>query len=127
MPFFNHIRLEVVEDCGERPVFRVLEPFAYRCEESGKVYVVDEGFITDGASVPRFAFVWLIAGGKGLRAAILHDWLYKHAMRLKQAESRDECDNVFWWALIDTGHGKDLADGMWDAVHLFGEKYFESA
>jgi hypothetical protein len=126
VPFLGPVRIEVIEDAGERPLFRVLEPFAYRCDENRKTYVVDKEFLTDGASVPRFAFVWLIAGGKGLRAAILHDWLYSHGARLKQVKNRDEADGVFWWALIDSGHGRELANAMWDAVHVFAEDYFHA-
>jgi len=127
MPFLGPIHLEVLSDSGERPLFRVIAPFAFYCSENNKTYVVNKDFVTDGASVPRFAFIWLIAGGKGLRAAVLHDWLYKLGKKYKQVEDRDECDDVFWWALIDTGHGKDLADGMWDSVHLFGADHYANA
>jgi hypothetical protein len=126
MPFLNPVRLEILEDSGDRPLYKVIEPFTYFCPETKKTYEVGKDYITDGASVPRLALAWLIAGGKGLRAGVLHDWLYDHGMRLKQVKNKAEADDVFWWALLDSGHSKDLADGMWDAVHVFGDDYFNA-
>lgn len=127
MPFLSPVRLEVFEDADDRPIYQVLEPFHFYCTETRKTYVVAKGFFSDGASVPRSFFLWLIAGGKGLRASVLHDWLYQEGMRLKQIENRREADDVLWHALRDTGHGQDLSDAMWDAVNLFGREFFNNA
>lgn len=59
----------------------VLEAFGY-CTRAGRLIVVPEGFVTDGASVPRPLW-WLYPpfGGEYDEAAVVHDFLYAHAER----------------------------------------------
>lgn len=54
--------------------FELLQDF--RCFYNGTLIVVPKGFITDGVSVPRFA--WGIIGpfGSAFPAALVHDWLF---------------------------------------------------
>ena len=60
---------------------QVLESFRYwlnDLHDEGPVIIVPQGFWTDGASIPRFA--WSIVGtpfeSDYLQGAVLHDWLY---------------------------------------------------
>lgn len=57
-----------------RSIWWVLKPLIYRSELLGETVVIPEEFITDLASVPRLPLAWLIAGGRGTRSAVLHDY-----------------------------------------------------
>lgn len=59
--------------------WRLEEPLVYR-SRIGRTITVPIGFETDGASVPRPLW-WLYPpfGGEYDRAAIVHDYLYRHA------------------------------------------------
>jgi hypothetical protein len=80
-------------------LWRLEETLAYR-SRAGRLFVVDVGFFTDGASVPR-AVWWLYPpfGDRYDRAAILHDFLYQHAERYDGDDhghiSRAEVDALF--------------------------------
>ena len=90
-----------VKDAGMRRgdrIFRLASPFRYF--SSLGMITAPEGFITDGASVPR-AF-WPIFGpfGKYLKAAVIHDYLYsvnnKHY-------TRKQSDLLFKEAMFNDG------------------------
>ena len=56
--------------------FEVLESFEVELS-NGDIITIEDGFKTDGSSVPFF-FRWAFARfGAFLIAAIIHDWLYK--------------------------------------------------
>ena len=81
---------------GGRKV-RVVESFSYyRGKKGGTTIDVPVGFVSDGATIPRFA--WPIIGspltGKYRAAAILHDFLYYSARY-----SRKRCDEIFLEAM----------------------------
>ena len=64
-------------------------------EDSGEVITIEEGFITDGASIPKFA--WSVIGGpmgKYAAAAVVHDYLYK-----VQSYTRKKADLIFYEAM----------------------------
>lgn len=76
--------------------------------------VVPVGFETDLASVPRLPLAYWLAGGRGRRAAVVHDYLY--ATRKPKAYA----DNVFYAAMLADGISRPIAWSMYLAVHLFG-------
>ena len=81
-------------------MFKVKGDFEYYADD-GKVVAVLQGFVSDGASIPQFA--WSIIGarwGKYGWAAVIHDWTYKFRLY-----SRLECDKIFLWAMRDLGVG----------------------
>lgn len=60
-------------------------------EDSHEIIYVPEGFITDGASIPRF--LWPIVGhplGEYAQSAVLHDFILKD-----EIYPRKKCDRVF--------------------------------
>jgi len=77
----------------------------YVDKPGGETIHVPEGFITDFASIPRFA--WPIIGhpaGEYAQAAALHDWLYSENAG-EQGDTyikrpRDVCDDIFLLAMI---------------------------
>ena len=73
-------------------------PFAF-IRPGGEVIEVPKGFVSDGASVPRWA--WSLVEdpfGGCLEAAIVHDWLYRN--RLKP---RAECDLILLEGMVALG------------------------
>jgi hypothetical protein len=85
--FITTLRLE-----AEQPGYWVLlEPLIW---DSKLTVIVPKGFRTDLASIPRL-FRWLLQqNGKSRRAAVLHDFLYRH-----HKMSRKDADALFHTAL----------------------------
>ncbi len=54
----------------------LLAGFRYSSDIAAAVITVPEGFIYDGASVPRAAWNIVRPFGRTLRASVIHDWLY---------------------------------------------------
>ncbi len=79
--------------------------------------IVPAAFATDFASVPRLPLAYLLAGGVGDRAAVIHDFLYRS---VPHPTDRATADAVFYDALIDCGISSWRAYLMWSAVRCFG-------
>jgi len=81
---------------GKRAVLKT--PYKFRME-TGEIITVPVGFITDGASIPKF--VWSITGGpwgEYLYAAIPHDYLY-----YTKKMTRKGADKVFLKIMVYLG------------------------
>ena len=94
---------------------RVIWPLVYYSDILGRRLDVPAGFVTDFASVPRLPVVYLAAGGRGDRAAVIHDWLYSTRM-----VDRATADAVLREALLACGYGPVLANLFYAAVRIFG-------
>lgn len=77
--------------------WQLLSPFAVLVTIGDKTYhiYVPAGFITDFASVPRIPLAFMLFGGIGDYAAVVHDWLYRNGLY-----TREECDAIFWELLV---------------------------
>ena len=80
------------------------EPIIYEVGDkgSGKKITVPAGFITDGASVPRFLWPFLPSWGRYARAAVVHDYLCvlgRSNIIHPHCKSRREADYIFWEAV----------------------------
>jgi hypothetical protein len=65
-------------------------------------YVIPEGFVFDGASVPKFLRTWLSPMGVLLIGGLVHDYAYKYTVLLKKGKKntghvmkQGEADKVF--------------------------------
>src|SRR3972149_2988028 len=67
-----------------RPLWGTRAPLPHRSDLLQTTIIVPSEFITDVASVPRLPLVWLIAGGRGTRSAVVHDAAYQFG---------------FWWII----------------------------
>ncbi|MDP8930896.1 MAG: DUF1353 domain-containing protein [Actinomycetota bacterium] len=114
---------------GGKAVWTTLRTLHYN-HEDGTV-VIPEEFITDLASVPRLPIAWLVAGGRGNRAAVLHDFAYQFSVllyeqgrrRAKTPVTRRAADRIFREALkADPWGGTNAVTRfiMWSAVRLLG-------
>lgn len=80
-------------------------------------FTVPAGFLTDGASIPRFA--WFTTGTpydpRHIRAAVVHDYLYQ-VNRI----TRLEADAIFRALLIQDGVSRYQASKMYWALRVGG-------
>lgn len=92
----------------------LLADLAYRADDIE--VTIKEGFVTDGASVPRA--VWWFASpftGHYLRAAVAHDAFY-----VTEAFYRKRCDDMFLRMMEETGVRWLKRYAMYWAVRGFG-------
>lgn len=108
-----------IEPADERR-WVLLEPLTYDVghKGSGATIVVEAGFVTDLASVPRF--LWAIIPPFGLHAgaAVLHDWMYTHPEEL--VPTRKRADEIFHEAMLAMGVPRLRARIMYAAVRVGG-------
>ncbi len=98
---------------------RLLAPFGYYSALLGQEIWVPKDFITDYASVPRLVGMYLLFGGKGKRAALIHDWLYSCAKL-----PRKVCDEVFKEALGVSGYSEFTIGAMYGGVRVGGGSHY---
>lgn len=118
-----------------QPDIRPIEDGEYRLAANYKYvygenrFVIHEGFIHDGASVPRL--VWTITGlrpdGLLRAAALIHDALYqfrgklpKFWVRPHRTFTRAECDRAFYDIMRAAGVGWWKANVAYTAVRAGG-------
>lgn len=90
--------------------------------------IIPAEFITDHASVPRLPLTWLIAGGRAIRSATLHDFIYQFGYVLlldgsTRSLTRQEGDALFYESLRAdpiSGANRLIAWLMYRAVRLAG-------
>jgi hypothetical protein len=93
-------------DC-DRVRYMLLEPVTLL------EYTAPEGFITDGASVPRLLWFWLPPVHKYFAAAVIHDWL------LSINTDRKIADKVFYKCLQKLGINPIRSKLMYWGVSLY--------
>jgi len=97
---------------------RVVGQFAWEAS-NGHSGAVHAGFVTDGASIPRF--FWRFIGtpfGPYRDAAVVHDDLYNKAGQHKL--TRKECDEIFYLLMLEIGIRKYTAWMMHKGVRAGG-------
>lgn len=84
---------------------------------NGYSLTIKEGFVFDGASIPRL--FWTLVGspftGSYARAALIHDALYQ-----SEILSRKECDDIFYDVMYACGSNWITRYTLWAAVRTFG-------
>jgi len=108
----------------EGRVHRVTKAGCYR-SATGQKYWIDVGFLTDGASVPRFLWFWFPPFADDYQAAvILHDLLYRNAESFTGSDhghlSRRECDDLMKEASLALGFRETGAEAMWMGTRIGG-------
>lgn len=86
----------------------------------GMAFTVPAGFVTDGASIPRF--LWRLCGHpletRRFPIAVLHDWLYEEGAAL--GLTRQQVDEIYRDGLLSLGYGKWAANTEYLAIRLCG-------
>jgi hypothetical protein len=103
----------------------VHDPLVYESDVLAGTIVIPAGFCCDMASVPRIPLVWEFAGACAERAAVLHDYGYRHGTYRFEGGgvapvTRRQVDALFYEAMRATGVKPWRAFAMWAAVRLFG-------
>jgi hypothetical protein len=99
--------------------FRLLKDFPVWVDDEW--IIVPEGFETDLSSVPRVPIVFYWLGGRGHKEGILHDWMYKCNMF-----PREDCDDIFYWALRSERKTKAVSYAMWKGVRIGAGRVYEA-
>lgn len=111
-----------VEDVDEfAGTWRLTAPLVFQSNILGQTITVPAGFVTDFASVPRLPFVYLAEGGKGEKAATLHDWAYT-----SQFVSREQADALLREALLACGYSSFTAGLFYAAVRVGGGSHWKA-
>jgi hypothetical protein len=95
-----------------------------RVEWRGKTLVIPERFQSDGASVPRFLWDTITPAiePRTLRAAIVHDYIYRNA---PSGWTRLEADELFYDFMVEDGFPKFKAGVAYYGVRWFGGANFK--
>lgn len=115
-----------------RAVWTTRRALRYQSAVLGTVVVIPDEFLTDFASVPRVPLAYLIAGARGNRSAVLHDFPYQFGFWFDEAGrklvvERDLVDRVFHESLVAdpmSGAGRMIAWEMWAAVRVGGRGHW---
>ncbi len=88
--FYSELTIQVVDDSanGGSGRWKLITPLTYYSDRFGFV-VVPEGFETDLASVPRFAYYGLF-GNVAHKAAVVHDFLITEYPESRRADADAE-------------------------------------
>lgn len=92
-------------------------------------FLVPQGFVTDGASIPRFFWraVDTPFSPDIITAAIAHDYLFsKDSDKLLQWDFAS-ANKLFWEMLMSHGNGKMKANNMLRAIKWFGKGSYKKA
>lgn len=120
--FLTKLDVEQVTDVGEqgRGSWQVTSPFSYQAD-SGEIYTVPVGFVTDFASVPRIPIIFDLVGDRGNEAATLHDYLYSkpHAV-----STREMADQLLKEAALAQGCSPWVAWALYLGVRLGGSSHW---
>jgi hypothetical protein len=100
----------------------LLAPLVYFSALLGMTITVPAGFRTDFASVPRIVGAYLLFGGKGKRAAVIHDWAYSGGLNVDRATA----DLIFREALQASGYSAFTVWAMYQGVRIGGESHFNA-
>lgn len=98
-----------------RDVWRLTEAVEYQGPRYS--FEIPAGFEFDGASVPRPFWGWLPPHGRYLRAALVHDWMYR-----KGFTTRAIADAVFREIMAYDGVWWGRHWLMWMGVRLGGRR-----
>lgn len=102
--------------------YQLVEAYTFDC--GGKPETVSEGFVCDGASVPRLAWWFMPPDGLHRAGALAHDWLYAGKGKLAPPRifplKRAMCDEQFWLMMRAAQVPLWRAYIAFMAVRLFG-------
>lgn len=85
----------------------------------GAILTIPAGTTTDGASTPAALWSAIPPFGKGWKAYILHDWLYRAT-----GMGKTNCDDLLKEALLSLGVDSILAETIYQGVKIGGQKSF---
>ena len=109
----------VVEVMPSGKTFKVAREFTYLWKRAYVEIHVGVGFVTDFASIPRFARGIIPKLGKYTKATVIHDAIYKDAIPGFRC-TRFNADVIFYDGMADLGVARWKRIVMWLAVRVGG-------
>ena len=100
--------------------WEICKEISYQDDKLGIKITVPKGAKTDFASIPRIFWPILPPVGRYSRAAVVHDYLYRHGLF-----TRKDCDLVFLHAMGELNVAKWKRIIMYRAVRLFGKSAYK--
>jgi len=97
--------------------WQLTKVFMYFCNRG--TVVVPSGAVTDLDSVPRVPFLYAALKGRSVRAATIHDYLYKSQKGKKYA------DDTFLAAMKDEGLPRRRRYPIYWGVRFFGKSSYD--
>jgi hypothetical protein len=122
--FLSPLRVEETDEIAG--LWTLLEDFSYRSDLLARVVTVPQAFVTDFASVPRLPGTYLLAGGKGNKAAVVHDYLYTIGKAHPGSIDRETADGVLREAMRASGYGAAMAWAFYQAVRIGGASHWSA-
>lgn len=113
---FTPLHIEVLPGGRHYKLLKEMIVFSHRCG----VTVVQAGFVTDMASVPRGFWNLFPPTGPYAKAAVYHDYLYQLG-----SISRADADAEFADGMRALGVSWPTRMAMWTALRLFGWKAWD--
>lgn len=133
--FLNNLDLRKRHD----NVWELIAPFYAAIENDDETVVeviVPREFLTDLCSVPRMPFSYLLFGGIGEKAGVLHDALYSPWPEIKVVDmhtrepvevTREWADAVLYAALEACGVGWFKRWMMYKGVRIAGWQFYKAS
>lgn len=121
--YLNQLEVECIDDtanCG-RGIWQVVGDFEYQSDLLGKSISIENGFLTDFASVPRVPFAYWLFGDTSHKAAVIHDWLFHH----HEVCDEHTANKVLLEAMEVEGVPAWRRDGIYAGVEIGGESSWE--
>lgn len=110
---------------NNRGLFELTQPLGVKwLNDDGIIiieFVVPAGFLTDFASIPRWATPIIPKLGRDLRSSVAHDYLYEFNLGL----TRIQVDDLFFDGMVADGVSVARRHIMYQAVRIGGENLFD--
>ena len=90
-----------------------------------RIGAVPASTFSNGISAPWFVWPFVDRQGKGLRAAIVHDYLYSDTPGKPYAMNRYIADTIFYQQLKHDGVHPIKAKAMYLTVRAFGKAFYQ--
>lgn len=123
---YNGVAMPVLQGVKSKlgDCYRLTQDFRVSVAVDERIYTIDvyAGFVTDGASIPRF--LWRVCGHPyevpRVAAALAHDWLYR-----SQVVDRETADRIFRAICKKVGIGWLKRNAEYYALRWFGGSAWE--
>lgn len=117
--FLTPCVLKVTDDHDETGNWIVYKALVYCSDVCNNTIIVPRKFVTDLSSVPRLPILFALDGGKAVKAAVVHDYLYRSGMY-----PRAMADAIFREAMEVSGVGWFRRWRFWAGVRLDGWRHY---
>jgi hypothetical protein len=117
MPFLTELNVHPIPFTDQR---ELTSDFAYQ-RKNGRVILVEKGFVTDYASIPKIIPKWVISADDPIirEGAVIHDYLYQ-----THKYPRKECDEILIEIMAELGASIPIQILVFFSVRLFGGSHW---